>query len=102
MKQHQRSIHEGQKYKCAKCSYEFNIDRSLQEHIRFVHEGSGYKCDECEFKSRRYYELKAHKYKYHIDFRLPTKEKTFQCKNCEKKFFQLTHLERHEIRHTLN
>ena len=57
---HIKTVHEGVKYPCTKCSYKATQTGDLQQHIKSVHEGFRYFCDQCDFKASHPSYLRTH------------------------------------------
>ena len=57
---HVRTVHEGVKYPCDKCSYQATQSGDLHQHIKSVHDGIKYSCDQCNFKASHPSYLRTH------------------------------------------
>ena len=65
LKEHMKSIHDGERYSCNKCNHKAAGKSNLITHVKTVHEGIRYACDQCDHKATRKAYLNSHKLRYH-------------------------------------
>ncbi|XP_055907664.1 gastrula zinc finger protein XlCGF8.2DB-like [Eupeodes corollae] len=91
---HIRSVHSKDKpFKCVDCGKHFKTDSTLYAHRKTHSKEAPHKCFDCG---------KGFKFKHHLESHLlqhKTKEKTFECSFCHKKFAALNNLTKHRKIH---
>ncbi|XP_055850019.1 zinc finger protein 845-like isoform X2 [Episyrphus balteatus] len=92
---HFRSVHSKDKpFKCNDCGKHFKTDSTLYAHRKTHSKEAPHKCFDCG---------KGFKFKHHLDSHAlqhkTTKEKTFECSFCHKKFAALNNLTKHRKIH---
>ena len=65
-----RTIHQGQKVKCKRCSMLFSKKSNLERHIASVHKGIKHKCSDCGAEYAQKGALKDHIKKVHGDIKV--------------------------------
>ena len=74
---HKKSVHEGIKYACDKCTYQATQQSSLTRHFQSIHDKSvRYTCDQCEFQTARQSSLIRHVQSVHKEVRFSNVKKT--------------------------
>ena len=59
-KNHEKSVHKGQKFQCPSCEHKSTQKGSLQKHIKSIHEGQKFQCPQCEYKANWKGDLQTH------------------------------------------
>lgn len=95
LQNHFRSVHSKDKpFKCNECGKYFKTDSTLYAHRKIHSKEAPHKCFDCG---------KGFKFKHHLDTHAlqhnKTKEKTFECNFCHKKFAALNNLTKHRKIH---
>lgn len=95
---HFRSVHSKDKpFKCNECGKHFKTDSTLYAHRKTHSKDSPHKCFDCG---------KGFKFKHHLESHAlqhnKTKDKTFECGFCQKKFGALNNLTKHRKIHESN
>lgn len=101
LQRHKRTSHNGNKEKppffCTheSCEQFFDTKAHMQLHYRFIHSEKAYEyeCEQCHEKFRRKNHLKEHVYNTH------TGNYPYTCSKCNKGFFLMSKLTRHELSH---
>ena len=52
-------------YPCRQCSYQATRTSHLKQHIKSIHEGERYPCDQCSYKATIKSSLRRHQLKKH-------------------------------------
>ena len=63
--QHQKSKHDGKRYKCTQCDYQTTHKGSLITHQKSIHEGIRYKCNQCDYQATQKSNLLRHQKSNH-------------------------------------
>lgn len=95
LENHFRSMHSKDKnFKCNQCGKQFKTDSTLYSHRKTHSKDTPHKCFDCG---------KGFKFKHHLEAHAvqhsKTKEKTFECSFCHKKFAALNNLTKHRKIH---
>ena len=88
LKVHIESVHEEKKHQCSVCQAKFGLKRNLERHIESVHEEKKHQCTFCLSKYGTKYYLKLHIKSVH-------EEKKYHCSLCLSKFGRKSDLKRH-------
>ena len=94
LRDHIKSVHDGDPYECEKCHKTFISVYSLTGHYREQHEKVKYSCDKCPKAFSLEHLLETHKYEIHIK-KIKNRNKIRKCQECNEEVLGSGRLHRH-------